>query len=261
MLHWDNIKRKMIKVIVFIVLFIVNVSIEAQTIVTDRPDQTESSSTVPKGSFQIETGILIGSSKDNGIFERQLLAPSTLLRYGITTGIEIRFVNQYESVKNKTTSIKVNGISDLEIGTKIQLLKKENQNTEIAFLSHLIIPTGSKSLTKDRLGSINKFSISHTVNENFGVGYNFGYNYFGVGKGDFTYSLAFGFSITDKIGFYVEPYGNIIEFKNHVANFDSGFTYLIKNNFQLDASFGTGINHTMTYFSVGMSINISKEKM
>ncbi len=241
-------------------LIFINISIEAQTIVTDRPDQTESSSTIPKGSFQIEIGVLIGSSKGNGVSERQLLAPSTLLRYGLTKGIEIRFVNQFESIKNKITSEKGNGVSDLEIGTKIQLLKKENVNTEIAFLSHLILPTGSETFTNDRLGSINKLSISHTINEALGIGYNIGYDYFGVGKGDFTYSLAFGFSITDKIGFYAEPYGSVVEFDTHKVNFDTGLTYFIKDNFQLDASFGTGISHTMTYFSVGMSINISKEK-
>jgi Putative MetA-pathway of phenol degradation len=251
----------MIRVIVFVVLFFVNVSIEAQNIVTDRPDQTESSSTVPRGSFQIEMGLVTSSSKDNGISERQLLAPSTLLRYGLTKGIEIRFVNQFQSIKNKTTSKKVNGVSDLEIGAKVQLLKKENINTEIAFLSHLILPTGSKMLTNDKLGSINKLSISHTINENFGVGYNVGYDYFGTGKGNFTYSLAFGFGLTDKIGFYVEPYGSVIEFDTHKVNLDTGLTYLLKDNFQLDASFGTGINHTMNFFSLGMSINISKQKM
>lgn len=244
-----------------LLLVMASSSIFAQTIVTDRPDQTESSLTVPKGSFQIETGILIGSSKGNGISERQLLAPSTLLRYGLTKGIEIRFVNQFESIKNKTTSKKANGVNDLEIGAKFQLVKKENINTEIAFLSHLILPTGSEMLTNNKLGSINKLSISHTINENFGVGYNIGYDYFGTGKGNFTYSLVFGFGLTDNIGFYVEPYGSVIEFNNHEANFDAGFTYLIKDNFQLDASFGTGINHTMNFFSLGMSINISKVKM
>ncbi|MCF6294946.1 MAG: transporter [Flavobacteriaceae bacterium] len=90
----------------------VNYSIYAQTIVTDRPVQTESSSTVPKGSFQIETGVLFGSTKVEGVSIRQTLAPSTLFRYGITKGIEIRLVNQFESIKNRITSEKANGISD-----------------------------------------------------------------------------------------------------------------------------------------------------
>lgn len=70
---------------------------------------------------------MIGFSKSNGISERQLLAPSALLRYGLTKGIEIRFVNQVESIKNKTTSEKVNGTSDLEIGAKVQILQKEKK--------------------------------------------------------------------------------------------------------------------------------------
>jgi outer membrane putative beta-barrel porin/alpha-amylase len=248
------------RVLIFVVLLMINFSINAQTIITDRPDQTESSSTIPKGSFQIESGVLFGSSKNEGISIRETLAPSTLFRYGITKGIEIRLVNQFESIKNRTTSQKANGISDLEIGTKFQILQKEGINTEIAFVSHLILPTGSKELTVDNFGTINKLSISHGISETVGIGYNVGYNYFGTGKGNFTYSLSFAFELTSKLGIYIEPYGNLIELDQHEASFDAGITYLAQDNLQLDVSFGTGINHTMNYFSIGASINISKNK-
>jgi len=250
----------MIRVIIILVLLMVNFTIVAQTIVTDRPDQTESSSTVPKGGFQIETGVLFGSSKSEGISERQTLAPSTLFRYGLKNGIEIRLVNQFGSMKNRVTSKKTSGISDLEVGTKIQIFQKKEVNTEIAFLSHLILPTGSKEFTNDKLAIVNKLSISHVVSEVVGIGYNVGYDYYGTGKGNFTYSLALGISVFNKVGIYIEPYGNLIEFDIHEANFDSGITYLLKDNFQLDISFGIGINHKMNYFSVGASINISKAK-
>lgn len=250
----------MIRVVIFVVLYMVNFTIGAQTIVTDRPDQTESSSTVPKRSLQIEAGVLFGSSKIGGVKFNETFAPSTLFRYGITNGIELRLVNQFESIKNKTANQKVNGISDLEIGTKFQIFKKEDVNTEVAFLSHLILPTGSKDVTIDNFGTINKLSISHAISETVGIGYNVGYDYFGTGKGNFTYSLALAIGLTTKWGIYLEPYGGIIEFKSHEANFDAGLTYLIQDNFQLDASFGTGLNHNMNYFSVGASINISKKK-
>jgi hypothetical protein len=253
-------KKTVKKSIICIALLIASTLVSAQTIITDRPDQTESSSTVPKGSLQIETGVLIGFSKSGGISERQTLAPSTLFRYGITNGIELRVVNQFESIKNRTTSDKFNGISDLEIGTKFQILQKENINTEIAFLSHLIIPTGSEELTIDKLGTINKLSISHVISESIGIGYNVGYDYFGEGSGNFTYSLALAIGLSPKLGIYLEPYGGIIEFDTHEANFDGGFTYLIHDNLQLDLSFGTGINHNMNYISAGASINISKAK-
>jgi len=246
--------------IFFIVILLYSFTISAQTIETDRPDQTESSSTVPKTSLQIETGILIGFSDDGLLSERQILAPTTLVRYGLTKSLEIRLVSQFESVKNRTTSNTVNGISDLEIGAKFQILKKEGINTEIAFLSHLIIPIGSKNITLDKFTTINKIAFSHSLSAKMGMGYNVGYNYFGEGQGDLTYSLALAIEVAPKIGIYFEPYGEVINFDKHQANVDSGITYLIKNNLQLDLSFGIGLNHKMNYTSIGMSINILKDK-
>ncbi len=232
-------------------------SINAQTILTDRPDQTEGSSTIPKGSFQIETGVLISYTEDGTNKERQILSPSTLFRISILEGFELRLVNQLESLKYNNAN-SVTGISDLEIGAKLQLLHKENVNTEIAILSHVILPTGSKELSGNAFGTVNKLSVSHSINEIFGLGYNLGYNYFGEDNGDFTYSCALGVAMTDKIGLYIEPYGEWVNFEEYQSNVDAGFTYLLKENLQFDVSFGTGINHTMNYIAAGCSINFSK---
>ena len=232
----------------------------SQTIVTDRPDQTESSSTVGKGELQIESGILYGTAKDDFFSEEILLAPTVLWRYGIKDKIELRLLTEFASVKDKLTSEKVNGITDLQIGAKIQLLKKENVKTEIAILSHIIIPTAKKALTLDELGTINKLSVAHNIGDTFGLGYNIGYDYYGFGSGNLTYSLALGLSISEKVGFYIEPYGALVEFDNHESNFDAGFTYLVKDNLQLDISAGTGLNHKMKFVSIGCSVNITKAK-
>lgn len=249
----------MIRVIIFISFLILNITTTAQTIITDRPDQTESSSTIPKGSLQIEAGFLTGSAKDDLISERQILAPTVLFRYGITQGFELRALTQFESIKNKLSNETYEGISDLEIGTKIQLFKKESSTTEVAFLTHVILPTASKQLTNDKFGSISKLSISHSVSESIGVGYNIGYDYFGYGNGNLTYSLAIGIMITDTFGLYLEPYGAFLDIEKHKASFDGGLTYLLQDNLQLDVSYGTGLNHTMNYFAVGCSINIAKK--
>ena len=243
-----------------LVLCLTAYSVFSQTIITDRPDQTESSSTIEIGSLQIETGILLGFTEDDFTSERQLLAPTTLFRYGITKGIELRILSQFESLKSQNSSQKVSGISDLEIGTKLQLFKRENVNTEIAFLSHLILPTGSNGLTNNKFGTINKLSIAHDLSDGMSIGYNVGYDYFGEGNGNLTYSVALGIPITETFGIFIEPFGNLIEFDTLEANFDAGITYLLNDNVQLDFSFGTGINHTMNYLSVGCSINIAKSK-
>ncbi len=247
-----------ISILFFLAIFFVGKA-QAQ-IVTDRPDQTESSSTVGKGNLQIESGFLIGYTGESIKPTRQILLPTTLFRYGITKGIELRLLNQIESVKFGDESTQ--GISDIEVGTKIQFFKKEESNTEVAFLSHLSLPSGTKALSAGEYGTINKLSISHGLGENLGLGYNIGYNYFGNinKKGDLTYSLALGIGVSEKVGIYIEPYGEVSEMENFVANFDAGFTYLMNDNLQFDFSFGTGITDRMNYVSIGASWLILSNK-
>jgi len=237
------------------VLFLIIIGLFALTetqaqIITDRPDQTESSATVEPGDLQIESGILIGFEGDAFNSTRQLLAPTTLFRYGVTELFEIRIVSQYETLR--LGEFKTQGISDLQVGTKIQFFQDENANTEIAFLSHLVLPSGARELTVDQFGTINKLSISHGLGNKMGIGYNIGYDYF-EGRGDLTYSIALGISVNDRVGLYIEPYGAFVELDEHIANFDAGFTYLVNENLQLDYSFGLGINHRMNYNSIGVS--------
>ena len=230
----------------------------AQTIVTDRPDQTESSLTVPQGSLQIESGVLYGTAKDDFFSEELLLAPTVLWRYGITKGIELRFLTEFASVTDKLTEDKFSGINDLQLGTKVQILKKEDVKTEIAFLTHLIIPSAKKELTLDEIGSISKLAIAHDIGDVFGLGYNIGYDYYGFGSGNLTYSLSLGIGLSDKVGMYVEPYGALVNLDNHESNFNTGFTYLVQNNLQLDISAGVGLNNEMNFISVGCSVILPK---
>lgn len=225
-------------------------------LVTDRPDQTESSSTVGIGALQIESGILIGFEENGTFSTRQILFPTTLFRYGLTKGIEIRVLNQFEDVKigGKSTQ----GISDIELGAKIQILKDEDKNTEIAVLSHLLVPSGTKELTGDKFGTINKISVSHLLKENLGLGYNLGYDYFGENNGDLTFSLALGIGLSKKVEIYIETFGKMEQLEEFVVNFDTGFTYLVRENLQFDFSFGTGINNRMNYISIGCSWLISQ---
>ena len=194
------------KLKITLITLLITVATFSQQIITDRPDQTESSSTIAKGSLQIEMG-LVASTLDNNKLN-SFAGPSTLIRYGITEGIELRLFNQYEAHKLELfdETNKVSGFSDIELGVKVQLLKKEGVNTEIAFLSHAIIPTAKDELSNDKMATINKLSISHSLSEIFGLGYNVGYNYVGQIHA-FTYSAALGFSIADNFGGYIESYG------------------------------------------------------
>ena len=156
--------------------------------------------------------------------------------------------------------MKISGISDLELGIKIKVLKKENINNEISFLTTLIIPSASNDLSINSFGISNRMIFSYTLSDKTGLGYNLGYDYFGSGRGNLTYTLAIGSSLTEKLGFFMEPFGEIVDIKNFILNFDSGFTYLVKDNLQLDCSYGTGVNSKMNFFSFGISWLIKKRK-
>ena len=239
------------KYLYLIVLLLACENISAQSLVTDRPDQTESASVVGKGVLQIESGAVLGFTGDNLIATRQILAPTSLFRFGITESIEVRILNQFETLKTPFQTIE--GIGDLEVGAKIQLYKRDDCSNEVAFLSHVILPSGTKALSNELFGTLNRLAISHEITENIGVGYNVGYNYFGSGKGDFLYSLALGFAVTDKTSLFIESYGDLIEFNDLMANFDAGITYLLNPNLQLDFAFGTGMNHSMNFITAGIS--------
>lgn len=232
-------------------LAVLSLGLANAQLVTDRPDQTESSSTIGYGNLQVESGLLVTYEDNDQNLTRHLLIPTTLFRYGVTKWIEVRVLNQLESQKMNAELIQ--GISDLEIGTKFQIHKGENNKMEVAFLSHLLVPTGTQGLSNDRFGTINKICVSHALTDFMAFGYNLGYNYLGHDNGDLTYSFALGVSVNQKTGIYIEPFGEISNFENFLLSFDSGFTYLVNRSIQIDFSFGTGVNHGMNYISIGCS--------
>jgi hypothetical protein len=242
--------------IILLCLTFFDLKLSAQQIITDRPDQTESAVTVPVRSFQIETGLQAGWSGHAGSEEREFLLPATLLRYGLTKTVELRMAGQFVKVKNDLDQGSDFGFGDLEVGAKFQILKKEGSNTEIAFLSHLIIPAGLSEISIGAVGITEKIAFSHELSENLELGYNLGYGYFGSGKGDLIYSVTFGIGLSEKFGLYGETYGSVNEFQKFVSNFDSGISWLLKDNLQLDLSFGAGLNYRMNYISLGGSWNI-----
>ena len=238
--------------LLLLVLFSVQM-LRAQNIVTDRPDQTEAASTIPKGSFQIETGILI-MDEDREIVDQELILPTTLFRYGLTDIFELRVVHEYSIRKwdpIRFTDGTYTGFNDLQFGFKLFIF--EGGITQISLLSHAVAPTGTSSFGGGDWGTINKLSIAHDISDNFSVGYNVGYDY--LGDDFITYSLALGFSLTDKLGAYLEPFGAFND-GDHSSNYDMGVTYLLKPNVQLDFSFGFGLNNSMNYSSFGISWNI-----
>lgn len=221
----------------------------AQTIITDRPDQTESAVTIEKGRLQIESGILNQIEGDGNEKLKTLIIPTNLFRYGISKKVELRMVLQLDAIQTSKDNTYQYGFGSLELGTKIALNQNENSTVQFAILSHLKLPKDNE----DRLGFLNRISLAHNIGQNTSVGYNFGYNHYHQGKGNFIYTIAIGQTLTKKLSIYIEPYGSVYSASAPLSNFDYGLAYLVNSNLQLDLSFGLGLNNTMSYQSLGIS--------
>ena len=66
--------------------------------------------------------------------------------------------------------------------------------------------------------------------------------------------MSYGKSL-GSFGVFFEVFGDESS-NNSNLNFDSGITYLIDNDKQLDLSIGRGLNNDMFYISAGFSIDI-----
>ena len=101
--------------------------------------------------------------------------------------------------------------------------------------------------------------MQHTLSDKLNLGYNLGAEWDGFSaEPTFVYTLTTGYSITEKLGSYIELFGFLPQIDKANHNLDGGITYLINNNFMLDLSSSIGItnNAPKHYFAFGFSFRI-----
>lgn len=229
-------------------------------LITDRPDQTESSAVVAPGYVQIETGFVYSrEAGDSGALEY----PTTLLRVGVVDRLEARigvpgFVSEFEG--NNAT-----GLGDAELGLKLRLIHENGPRPEIALLASTSVPIGHDAFSSDRFDPAFRFAFSHTLTERFSLGYNAGAAWETAptpsGKTTTTalqYTIAGGIGITEKLGAFVELFGDIgLSAPGGPAHsLDGGLTYLIRPDIQFDVSAGFGLTEEAPDYFLGAGISV-----
>lgn len=241
----------------FILIVVLPVICNAQQIATDRPDQTESTELVPKNLLQLESGFVHEKTK-----EITTQIPTLLLKYGINDFIELRFQTDYKITKFENQKLK--GFSALTFGVKGKITPESDTFPAISVLMHFSYGKwASKEYQTDQWSSDFRLLFNHSLSDHFSLGYNLGAEWNNNGE-EFRklYTLAFNYSMTDKLGLFIESYGFYETGKSADNRIDYGLTYLPSNNFQIDASSGVGLSFASPncFFSLGFSYRFPLSK-
>ncbi|WP_395054033.1 transporter [Flavobacterium sp.] len=245
------------KYFLLILLFISQI-ILAQTIEpiqADRPDQTETPAIVPKGMFQVETGFTF---QKNDEFSKTNTLPTVLWKYGVNENFELRLITEF--TLEKIFNEKQDGLLPIYIGFKAKLAEEKGIVPKTSIIAHIGLPSAASTKYKTEFYAPEfRFVMQHTLSEKVSLSYNLGAEWDGFSaEPTFIYTLTTGYSITNKLGTYIELFGFAPQKSKANHNFDAGITYLINNNFMLDLSSGIGItkNAPDHYLAVGFSFRI-----
>lgn len=226
-----------------------------EPIQTDRPDQTETPAIVPKGMFQVETGFTL---QKNDAYSKTNSLPSILWKYGVNENFELRLITEFAVEKNDDET--VSGVTPVLLGCKIKITEEKGIVPKTSFIGHISLPNAASTVFKaDSMAPEFRFTFQHTLSEKLSLGYNLGAEWDGFSaEPTYIYTLTTGYTITKKIGSYIEIFGFAPQNDSANHNLDGGFTYLINPNFMIDLSAGVGItdNAPDHYFAFGFSFRL-----
>lgn len=241
----------------------------AQELVTDRPDQTESAETVPKGHVQLETGWTYRQDDSAGLeLERQEVA-GTLLRLGLTRRWELRVGWagwSRQSLDSGPFREVLQGAEDGELGAKVRLYDESGARPAVALLFATSLPVGEETIGSERFDPSFRLSLSHTLSQRLSLGYNLGMAWGStevelgerhtLSRGEYT--VALGMTFSDRLGSFVELYGDVAASDPgpSVHALDGGFTWLLSKTMQLDIAAGVGLSSSAEDWFLGLGFSM-----
>lgn len=222
---------------------------DAQDLVTDRPDQTESATVVPRGTVQVELGATLFREEVGGDTVEARELAQTLVRVGLAERWELRLGwdgHQRLEVPGRG-GFDVSGVGDAAVGFKWALREPGPQGLEMALLGATSVPVGDDELTSDAYDPELRLAVSHELASGAGLAYNVGLAQTSEPDGPTTdlafATVAVGFSLTERLGSFVELFGEVpLDGEEESLSFDTGLTWLVNDLMQWDVAAGVGLN-------------------
>lgn len=217
---------------------------------TDRPDTTESAYSVDKGHFQFETE-LAAFTRDGGEWTKSTLGELNA-KYGLTDSADIQFVlPTYTHVRNGDE-----GFGDIEVRLKYNLWGNDGGDTAMALMPFVKIPTAQGDLGNGEFegGLIAPFAFSAPGGWSCAVMGEVDLAFDDVDD-DYTFvalvSATASHDITDTSAGFLEIVGifNTETSEDIEAYFNTGVTWAVAANWQIDGGFRVGLTHASADFT------------
>jgi hypothetical protein len=236
---------------------------------TDRPDKTESPYTVDRGRFQIEADLAnMTRDREDGVRATDLLLGAMNLKFGVAHRADVQVIvapSVRRTVRNRATSAResASGVGDVTVRLKRNLWGDDGGRTAFALMPYVTLPTAADGLGADRaeFGLIAPLAVA--LSEDFSLGLMTEVDVVGreTGPGrvaSFVNSATVGARVTERLGAYAELWTERSAERSSrwAATGDLGVTYLVADDFQLDA--GANIGLTRAADDLNLFVGVSR---
>jgi hypothetical protein len=215
---------------------------------TDRPDVTNSSLVVPFGSFQSENGIN-SSSRDGG---RTIDGPNTRWRAGIAPCLEILVDVPIYFANLKSPGI--SGWTDVAPALKWQISPVPGK-IDLSATVGAALPTGAAQIAGSGVQPYLQFPWSWELHDGWGVSGMFT-EFFrptdAAARRTTETTFVIEKKLNERMGLFTEYVGDYPEGGRPTLLLNSGGTYLLTPNHQVDFRFAVGLNHNSPSYVVGV---------
>jgi hypothetical protein len=225
---------------------------------TDRPDKTESAYTIDAGHFQIEMDVFsYAVDRYNGIpgdhrSETLAIAPINL-KAGLLNNMDLQLVVQpYASLREHNVAAGVvdenRGFGDVIPRLKVNLWGNDGGTTALAVMPYVKLPTNTDHVGNNSIegGLIVPFAVSLPRKVNLGLmtQLDIARDEFGDGHHpEFVNTVTLSRDIVGDLAGFVEFYSSVSseEGSEWLGTFDTGLTYMLTEDIQLDAGVYIGV--------------------
>ena len=241
---------------------------------TDRPDATESPYTVDAGRVQIELSffdVSIDRWNDAGEDVTTLAVSPLLIKLGLTHNMDLQLgldplISQRTRDPGTDTTSTINGAGDLYARLKINLWGNDDDTpgaTALGIMPFVVLPTGADDLGVEEIegGIILPFAMNLADNLDFGAMAELDFVHDPVDDDydlDFVHTATLSTELLTDIGGFIEYAGAaaLSGDRDYRASVNTGFTYAINANTQLDCGIRAGLTEDAEDFGVFAGISL-----